>query len=288
MIRIIDGIAYESFSTEHFKLKASDCGNGQMEITASRIMGWKELDWDSEKVRWHLQHMDYLESLPDEQEKKARRNAERAARGAKKRVRQLCKAMGVDSMLTLTYRANQQDLAVTKKHIREFNRRMLRVLPDFAFVAAFERQKRGAWHVHMATRNIPESLADRNRQNACRIKSYEVIRRIWRSVVGELGGNIDVARRKFHSRKSAAQIASYIAKYIVKDYAEGEKWSNRWTKYGEGSVPEPVEIGIYCGPIAAIEAAYALLPEGHRIAIGRLDRWRDWFVLHTEPDPLCR
>lgn len=284
MIRIIDGIPYESFSTEHFKLKASDCGNGHMEITASRMVGWREMDLNHVAMENLLETMQARMDDPAEQARKAENNAKRAATRAKKRVRQLCKVLGVDTMLTLTYKANQQDLAVTKKHLYEFNRRMRRVLPDFAFVAAFERQKRGAWHVHMATRNIPDSLADRNRQNAYRIKSYEVIRRIWRSVVGELGGNIDVARRKFHSRKSAAQIASYIAKYIVKDYAEGEKWSNRWTKYGEGSVPEPVEIGIYCGPIAAIEAAYALLPEGHRVAIGRLDRWRDWFVLHTEPD----
>lgn len=255
-----------------------------MEITASRMVGWREMDLNHVAMENLLETMQARMDDPAEQARKAENNAKRAATRAKKRVRQLCKVLGVDTMLTLTYKANQQDLAVTKKHLYEFNRRMRRVLPDFAFVAAFERQKRGAWHVHMATRNIPDSLADRNRQNAYRLKSYEVIRRIWRSVVGDLGGNIDVARRKFHSRKSAAQIASYIAKYIVKDYAEGEKWSNRWTKYGEGSVPEPVEIGIYCGPIAAIEAAYALLPEGHRVAIGRLDRWRDWFVLHLEPD----
>lgn len=285
MIRIIDGIPYESFSTEHFKLKASDCGNGHMEITASRMVGWREMELNHVAMENLLETMQARMDDPAEQARKAENNAKRAATRAKKRVRQLCKVLGVDTMLTLTYKANQQDLSVTKKHLREFNRRMLRVLPDFAFVAAFERQKRGAWHVHMATRNIPDSLADRNRQNAYRLKSYEVIRRIWRSVVGDLGGNIDVARRKFHSRKSAAQIASYIAKYIVKDYAEGEKWSNRWTKYGEGSVPESVELGIYCGPIAAIEAAYSLLPDSSRVVVARLDRWRDWFVLHSEPVP---
>lgn len=287
MIRIIDGIAYESFSTENFKLKASDCGNGHLEITASRMVGWREMNLDRLAMENLLETMQARMDDPEEQAKRAENHVKRAATRAKKRVRQLCKAMGVDTMLTLTYRANQQDLDLCKKHLREFNRRMLRALPDFAFVAAFEEQERGAWHVHMATRRIPQSFADRNQQNAVRVKSYEVIRRIWRSVVGELGGTINVARRKFHSRKSAAQIASYIAKYIIKGFAEGDKWSNRWTKYGEGSVPAPVELGIYCGPIAAIEAAYALLPEGHRVAIGRLDRWRDWFVLHTEPDQVA-
>lgn len=284
MIRIIDGIAYESFSTEHFKVKAYDCGNGHLELTASRMLGWREMNLDRIAMENLLETMQARMDDPEEQAKRAENNAKRAATRAKKRVRQLCKAMGVDTMLTLTYKANQQDLALTKRHLREFNRRILRILPDFGFVAAFERQQRGAWHVHMATRRIPESLADRNRQNAARFKSYEVIRRIWRSVVGDLGGNIDVARRKFHSRKSAAQIASYIAKYIVKDYAEGEKWSNRWTKYGEGSVPEPEVLGIVNGPREAIEVAYSLIPPGCRISVGRLDRWKDWFVLHTEPD----
>lgn len=285
MIRIIDGIAYESFATENFKVKAYDCGNGHLELTASRMLGWREMDLNPLAMENLLETMQARRDDPEEQAKRAANNAKRAATGAKRRVRQLCKAMGVDTMLTLTYKANQQDLALTKRHLREFNRRILRILPDFGFVAAFERQQRGAWHVHMATRRIPESLADRNRQNAVRFKSYEVIRRIWRSVVGDLGGNIDVARRKFHSRKSAAQIASYIAKYIVKDYAEGEKWSNRWTKYGEGSVPEPEVLGIVNGPLEAIEVAYALIPPGCRIAVGHLDRWKDWFVLHTEPEP---
>lgn len=283
MIRIIDGIAYESFSTEHFKVKASDCGNGHLEVTASRMVGWREMNLNHIAMENLLETMQARMDDPEEQAKRAENHAKRAATRAKKRVRQLCKAMGVDTMLTLTYKANQQDLDLCKKHLREFNRRLLRVMPDFAFVAAFERQERGAWHVHMATRRIPDSFADRNRQNAVRLKSYEVIRRVWRSVVGELGGNIDVSRRKYHSRKSAAQIASYIAGYIVKEYAEGEKWSNRWTKYGEGSVPEPVILGIVNGPIEAIEIAYSLLPPGHRVAIGRLDRWKDWFVLHTEP-----
>lgn len=283
MIRIVDGVPYESFSTEHFRVKAYDCGNGHLEVSASRMVGWREANMTPFAIEQMLETLALEAADPLMQAEKAARNAARSATRAKKRVRQLCKVMGVDTMLTLTYKANQLDLQLCKKHLREFNRRLLRVMPDFAFVAAFERQKRGAWHVHMATRRIPESLADRNRQNAMRLKSYDVIRRIWRSVVGDLGGNIDVARRKFHSRKSSAQIASYIAGYIVKEYAEGEQWSNRWTKYGEGSVPEPVELGVYFGPAAAIEAAYSLLPESNRVVVARLDRWKDWFVLHSEP-----
>lgn len=283
MIRIVDGVAYESFGTDNFKVKAYDCGNGQLEVTASRLVGWRELDLNHVAMENLLDTMQAERDNPVVQAERALNNAKRAATRAKKRVRQLCKAMGVDSLLTLTYKVNQEDLDLCKKHLREFNRRLLRVMPDFAFVAAFERQERGAWHVHMATRTLPQSLADRNKQNGIKVKSYELIRRIWRSVVGELGGTINVSRRKFHSRKSAAQIASYIAGYIVKEFAEGEKWSNRWTKYGEGSVPEPVVLGTVSGPLAAIELAYSLLPDDSRVVIARLDRWKDWFVIHSEP-----
>lgn len=281
MFRIIDGIAYESFSTDQLKVKAYELGNGHIEVTASRVVGWRELDLNPVALENLIETLEQTKA--ERAEDQARLNAERAAKRAKKRIRQLCKAMGVDTILTLTYRANQQDLALCKKHLKEFNRRMLRVMPEFAFVAGFEQQQRGAWHVHMATRRIPLNLADRNRQNAVKLRSYEVIRRIWRSVVGDLGGNIDVARRKFHSSKSPAQIASYIAGYIIKEFTEGEKWSNRWTKYGEGEVPPPVELGMVSTPLDAIEIAYSLVGRERRIVVSRLDHWKDWFVLHAEP-----
>lgn len=285
MIRIIDGIPFYGKSGNHLKVKAYDLGNGHIEVTASRTVEWQECNWDAQV--WESYHDAVAAKMaePGYEEEKRIKHAEQCARRAKKRVRQLCKVMGVDTMLTLTYRANQQCLALCKKHLREFTRRIRRVLPDFSFVGAFERQDRGAWHVHMATRRIPVSMADRNRQNAVKLKSFNVIRSIWRSVTGELGGNIDVSRRKVHAHRSPAQIASYIAGYITKEYAEGEKWSNRWTKYGEGEVPEPVALGFVSTPLEAVELAYALLGEEHSIAAERLDRFKDWFVLHAELRP---
>lgn len=282
MIRIIDGVAYEGKRGSSFKVKAADLGGGHLEVTASRVTEWHEMDLTPIAMELLLENLEARKLEPGYEEEKAKRHAEQSARRAKRRVRQLCKVMGVDTLLTLTYRANQEDLALCKRHLKEFNRRLLRVLPDFSFVAAFERQERGAWHVHLATRRIPLNVADRNHQNAVKVRSYEVIRRVWRSVVGDLGGNIDVSRRKYHAKKTAAQIASYIAGYIVKEFTEGEKWSNRWTKYGEGVVPEPVVLGFVSTPLEAIEVAYSLLANDQRVAVARLDRWKDWFVLHAE------
>ena len=150
---------------------------------------------------------------------------DRAARRAKCEVRRRCKAMGMDSLLTLTYKANQTDEALCKEHMKEFVRRIRRVIPVFLYVAAFERQERGAWHIHMAVRRVQSHFMDRG----VRVKSFELIRAIWRSVVGELGGNIDLQRKKANARKTVAQLAAYLSKYMVKAYADGEFGSQRWT-----------------------------------------------------------
>jgi len=278
--------AYLGKQGSQFRVKAWDLGNGHLEVTASRLTEWHEAEWDAVAIEGHL------DALVRDREERAdelrAKHAEQAARRAKRQVRQLCKAAGVDTLLTLTYKANQTDLALCKAHLKEFNRRVLRVLPDFFFVAAFERQERGAWHVHLATRRIPKAIADRNEANGYKVKSYDVIRRIWRSVVGDLGGNVDVSRRKFTSGKTAAQIASYIAGYIVKEFAEGEKWSNRWTKYGDPGceiLRKPTVLGELDSLRGAIELAYSLTHVTQSVVVSRMDRWGDWFTLHAEPLP---
>lgn len=266
-----------------FRVRAHDLGNGHLEVTASRQVVWTEADWSDMVID------DYLEVVRRNAEENAddlrQRSLKSAARRAKNRVRRLCKAMGVDTMLTLTYRANQTDLGLCKKHVKEFNRRLLRLMPDFAFVAAFERQERGAWHVHLATRRVPVVMKDRNAINAVKVKSYDVIRAVWRSVVGDLGGNIDVARRRFHSRQTSAQIASYIAGYIVKEYAEGDKWSNRWTHYGDGAVPDPIDLGIVNSARAVVETAYMLVSDTARVCRMWMSNWQDAFFLAVEEPP---
>lgn len=281
MIRIIDGVAYELKSSERFKLKAYDLGNGQFEATAVRQRTAVELEWTRDQIADHLEMLEqYHEEHAEEIAlAKAERCARNAAQRAKKRVRQLCKAMGADTLLTLTYRANQADLDLCKRHLKEFNRRIERVMPGFRFVAAFEKQKRGAWHVHMACHRIPRDLSVKG----AKVKSFNVIRAIWRAVAGELGGNIDVSARKRNSNRKAARIASYISKYIVKGFAEGEAFKNRWTKYGDFEVPPPIELGYVLGLREALESVLVVLSPGLEVDVLTLDRWHDWAVLHASP-----
>ncbi len=298
VIRIIDGLgrsdkhpafdlstatAFEGKSADWYKVKAYDLGNGQIEATASRGMVWQEQDWEPSVI------VDYLAAkdrhLQETEEERGQRYAEQSARRAKKRVRHLCKAMGTDSLLTLTYRALMTDLDRCKAHVKEFNRRLKRWLPGFQFVAGFEQQKRGAWHVHIATAGIPNFFMEGNRLGVpCKVKSYDLLRRIWRAVVGDLGGNVDLSRRKAKGSRCAA-IAAYIAKYITKEFAEGEKWSNRYAKYGACEVPLPVDLGVFANLQEAIEAAFSVVMPEQQVNRSFLPYFKDYFFVSAEPPP---
>jgi hypothetical protein len=189
--------------------------------------------------------------------------------------------MMADTLLTLTYRANVTDIDLCKGHLKEFVRRARRVVPGFMAVACFEKQKRGAWHVHLATARIPAVLRPVNGSGDFR--SFNVLRSIWRSVVGEHGGNVDLSRRKRHSRKSAAEVAAYISKYIAKAFAEGiEKGRNRWTKFGDVEAPQGVDLPECASMLDALRVAYEFVSDAHSVARMALDRWKQWFYLAAE------
>lgn len=138
-----------------------------------------------------------------------------SARRAKTAVRRRCKAMQADALLTLTYRENMQDEKRAQRDFQAFRRR-LEALGAFPYVATLERQERGAIHLHVAVQHFPALLKN---EHGTKVKSYNVIRSIWRRVVGADNGNIDLTRPR--GSNSAHRIASYIAKYVSKAVGEG-------------------------------------------------------------------
>lgn len=277
MIRIIDGTAYEGKFGSQISVKAHDLGNGHLEFSGVRNTDWTELDWSPLAI----EH--YLEAVERDKNERADELAQKrlniAANHAKRRVRRLCKFMGADTLLTLTYRANVTDLATCKANLKEFIRRLKRVLPDFRAVACFERQERGAWHVHMATIRLPASL---QWGTNVKVKSFNVIRAIWRSVTKEDGGNVDISNTKRGAKRSPAKIAAYIAKYISKAFQEGEAGSNRWTKFGNCEIPPPIDLGRFSSMLGVVEACYALVDDCAVVVDVHLSRWDDWFFLVVE------
>lgn len=282
MIRIVEGVAYLGEVSPYFTVRAHELGNGHIECSAVKTITWKELDWIPQVMDDYLEMLALDADDPVIQAERAARRLAVSANRAKTRVRRLCKAMGATTLLTLTYRFNELDLARVKADLKEFNRRMKRELPGFRFIAAFEKQQRGAYHVHMATAGIPLYFIKKTATGIpTRVRSFDLIRKIWRSVTKERGGNIDVARKKRHSTSSPARIAAYLSKYIAKDFEEGVPGSNRYAKYGDFDLPPVVTLGLVANALEAVEVCYAVL--GDRVVFSQhYSRFGDWFFLHGE------
>jgi hypothetical protein len=279
--RIIDRQIFEGKPSDKWALTLHDLGHGHKEASICREVQWEHTGTMSpEAYEMYRQACDNLP--PEWHEEREQANKERAARRAKTRVRRMCKVMGVDALLTLTYRENQQCLQTTKRHLKEFVRRLRRLIPGFAYVAAFERQKRGAWHVHMAIHALPFNL----QWSGVKVKSYSVVRAVWRSVVGDLGGNIDQSRKKRYSRKTPAQMASYISKYILKAFEDGDEYTNRYSA-SACDVPKPVRLRWQADSLSELIAlVYSEIGGGFETMTNPwINTWGDRFFLVAEPAP---
>lgn len=136
-------------------------------------------------------------------------NEDRATRRARSRLRQLILTAQADHLLTLTYRANVTDYAQATHDLARFVRAVRGDLPGWVYVAVPERQKRGAWHWHLAVRG---------RQDVALLRSC------WRGVVGD--GNIDVQPPRRKSGDLRLGIVRYMGKYLSKGFESGDRALN--------------------------------------------------------------
>jgi len=140
-----------------------------------------------------------------------------------------------DHMLTLTYRENKTDLAECWLDVGRWERMMQNKYPGFAFVIAPERQQRGAWHFHVATRGRFD---------------YNMVRYLWRkSIRSDLfldqRGNIDgrPSPRGGPAWRVIA-LASYLAKYMIKSQAFVDSINARRYSCSKG-IREPQRVRFY-------------------------------------------
>ena len=138
MDRIVGRDRLVSTSGGGYELVRRPLGNGHVECTVRELVTWHHAGELTDEA-----YQQYLEAREANAEERHQANLERAAKRAKTRVRHLCKAAGVDTLLTLTYRENMTDWGLLKRHVKEFNRRMARIIPGCFYVAAYERQARG-------------------------------------------------------------------------------------------------------------------------------------------------
>lgn len=276
MERMIDGELFVGKpSPNRWHVSLRKLANGHREHAVRRATDWTCLGFP------FPESTPKPEPTPEELEERAALNVKRAARRAKSMVRLRCKQQGLDQLLTLTYRENMQDKGRAERDMRAFLRLMRKTIPDFAYVAVPETQKRGAWHWHMAVRRLPKVLAARN---GVMVKSFNVVRALWRRVVGHDNGNVDVGKLQRRVAASCARCAAYVSKYVMKDYALVEDGAKRyWSSRCE--IPRATCFDLVSETLAALIEQVTLdaVQDGGSIASFYVCPFRDSFFVAVEP-----
>jgi len=191
------------------------------------------------------------------------RNESVAGRAAKKRVRQACKTIGADRMITLTYRENMTDRETALKHLDNSDDACAN-MPNFTMLRSLKSKKRGALHFHIAVHGR---------------QSYHLLRAIWSSIVGvdEQGrsmSNIDVRNpSKFGFGKDGIhRLAAYIAKYCAKEMDCRELDQKRY--FASRGIPKP---DVQSWPIASVTALGAVQTAFAIAESGLLDGAQFWY-----------
>ncbi|GAA0840212.1 rolling circle replication-associated protein [Cupriavidus pauculus] len=203
--------------SEGITVRVRRFGNGQVEINGFPSTAWHRIN----DVRLLPKR---TETVRGESEHKER-NEEISVRRATQQIRVRCKQVNADTMLTLNTRENIQDMDDFYPLCKEFFRRM-RKHGDFHYVAVPERQKRGAWHLHIA----------------CQGKvARRLVIAVWLRVVGGKGNGYchisNPGRSESQARNGKRwephRLAAYISKYISKDISGRELNDKRyWTSRG--------------------------------------------------------
>lgn len=262
--------------------------NGHLEVSARQAIVWHEVaDW--------VPHVDALgnplvpdelteKQIADSLEEKRQRSLKKAAQRAQTQCRRLIKTSNFREMLTGTYRENQTDLALFKRHLTSFIEAMKYALPKFEYCLSVEKQDRGAYHFHMATNKLPRWA----RFKGQKVEGWALPTLVWRKIVGDDNGLVFVGgkprwagdRRR---NLSLAKMASYVSKYIMKDYADSPMGAKRYWSSRGNDVPKSVTVRMYSPDLGGLIDALFLCPPGHVIVSHRLGDFRDSYWLCTEP-----
>lgn len=270
--------------------------NGHTELSFKNQVMWEETTdappWLFEDYVAQFEGEEYDKRMAEraqELEEKREKQREKSAQRAKTRCRWIIKSQGLDELLTLTYRENQRDRDLCKKHFKEWVRRMKAALGGkFVYCASFERQERGAMHVHVACHKLP-SHGTRKGQ---KIKAWKLGTEIWRSIIGEDNGLCFVGGKTRHGghrrNLSLAKLAAYVSKYIMKDYHDAPAETNRYSRSNGLDVPKPERMsfnGLSFEQMVelAFQCADGDVIVSHRVIRDDWGGGRYWLV--TEPDP---
>lgn len=275
--------------------------NGVLERSARPVVAWQEVGTCDapmtyeERAAYIVHEFEgadrakRLAELNEEIEEKRLRSLRSAARRAKTMCRRVIITEGFDELLTLTYRENQEDRDLCKKHFTIWFQRMKRALGGFRFCASFERQERGAMHIHVATHKLPQHAVHKG----VKIKAWELGTRIWRDIVGAdngmcfVGGRTKWGGDKRHKKMRLAKMAAYVSKYIMKDFEDSPSESNRYSRSNGTEIGKVHKMRLHCTFRELIEVTFEQ-GEGDVVISHRVSKWGDgvWLVTEAPPDPL--
>lgn len=294
MERIIDGILFEGQRVENcYDVRTWTC-NGVMERSARQVVEWTEvgpagappLPWDQYMAQYDYdpekQARFEKQRLQDEEEKRLK-SLKKSASRAKTMCRRFIISERFDEMLTLTYRENQPDRALCKKHFSIWSKRMKRALGSFRYCASFEVQERGSMHVHIATHKLPVH-AD---YKGVKVKAWQLGTKIWRDIVGDnnglcfVGGKSRYGTPRAGRSMSLAKMANYVSKYILKDFMLAPEESNRYSR-SNGQVGGEVHTIRLNGSLPEIIACCFEVNDGDVLVSHRVGKWSDSWWLCTE------
>lgn len=282
MERTIDGLRFVGERVpDCWDVRTWTC-NGVMERSARQVIAWTE----SELTGWP-EH-DVVDPVRDAEwiAEQHLRGLKKSASRAKTKCRHFIISEGFDEMLTLTYRENQSDRDLCKKHFTIWHKRMKRALSGFRFCASFEAQERGSMHVHCATHKLPTHA----NYKGVKIKAWQVGTRIWRDIVGKDNGLCFVGAapsKNGHKRRkhfTLAKMAAYVSKYILKDFESAPEESNRYSR-SNGEVLGLVHTMRLTGTLPEVVAACFEVADGDVMVSHRVSYWSDSWWLVTEHDP---
>lgn len=288
MQKIVHGILFEGQRRgDAWDVSVWEQG-GHREVSVRPVVEWHEVG-EVPVLNWGCRPLGELDPVEDADliEEKRAKALLKASQRAKTQCRRVIKAEGLDELLTITYRENQGDLALAKRHFKEWVRRMRRALGgEFKYCAASEVQDRGAIHFHVAAKKLPKHATHKG----VKVEGWRLGTEVWRSIVGQDNGLVFVGGKPVKTRwgnkrkpRSIAKIADYVSKYIMKDYAGAPKGSNRYSRSDVLEVGKPQRIVLTGAALAdVIGAVFELLP-GHEVVSHRLGAFRDSYWLCTGP-----
>lgn len=204
---------------------------------------------------------------------RAELNRSKACARARRQLRWAVQSIQADRILTCTYRENMTDRRRALAHWNYFRALVMARYPGWVFVAVIEHQERGAIHFHAAVRGFQD---------------VGYLRSMWLRVVGVDNGNIDIAYRKerFSDSGAGGRIASYMAKYIGKDFDSTPKGARRF--FGSKERPEPVITRWWIQAktdLEAFEVAYRATAGGRAMGVKQWVSGDGLFYWIASPDP---